>query len=92
VLRRSVTGWRQSIVREGYSDVWFLAGYIRSSEMGTETFWIRLDAVDRQRGNCDMLGHLFDTVNRQRRRTEMFGYWVETVDRQRGILRRLVTG
>jgi len=34
VLIRLVTGWRQSIVRDGYCDVWPLDGYSRSSESG----------------------------------------------------------
>jgi len=61
-----VTGWRQSIVREGVLRCfghWF--DTVDRQRRSIETFCHWLDTSDRQRAGTETLGHLFDTIDRQ---------------------------
>ena len=79
-----VTGWRQSIVREGIpiQRRLFIVRHSRLSESGTETLGHWFDPIDRLKG-VQTYGQWLNAVDRQRGDTEEFGHWFDTVHRQR---------
>jgi len=80
VLRRLVTGWTQSIVREAYWDVWYLVGHRKSPVRDFYDVWSLVRYIRSSERGSEMFGHLLVDYCAER------GCWSQAPDTEASLV------